>query len=85
MHIGKAVPDFKRLTGFVNVTLKGKAYPQASEEVTSGPHSVAATTEYINPRMRARQVEILLESDNVGDDWRFARIRLELKPHGRRQ
>lgn len=84
MHIGKAVPDFKDLDGFVNLTLKGKAYPQASEEVTSGPHSISSATEYISPRLRARQVAVLLESDQVGDHWRFARLRLELRPHGRR-
>ena len=84
MHIGKAIPDFKSLTGFVDVTLKGKEYPQDTAEVTSGPHAVASTTKYINPRLRARQVQILLESDAVGDHWRFARIRLELRQHGRR-
>ena len=84
MHIGKAIPDFKTLNGFVDVTLTGKEYPQSSDSVTSGPFAVASTTEYINPRMRARQVSVLLESDAVGDHWRFARIRLELRPHGRR-
>ena len=84
MHVGKAIPDFKELTGFCNLTLKGKAYPQSSEEITNGPHAIASTTEYINPRMRARQISIYLESDQVDDHWRFARIRLELRPHGRR-
>ena len=84
MHIGKAVPDFKELTGFVNVTFKGREYPQASEQVTNGPFSVSGTTKYISPRMRARQISIYMESDQMGDHWRFSRMRLELRPHGRR-
>ena len=84
MHVGKVVPDFKELTGFVNLTLKGREYPQATEQVTNGPFSISSATEYINPRIRSRQISIHLESDQIGDHWRFAKVRLELRPHGRR-
>ena len=84
MHIGKAVPDFKTLTGFADITIKGKAYAQSTEVATSGPHAVSSTTEYFSPRLRSRQVSVLIESDAAGDHWRFARLRLELRPHGKR-
>ena len=84
MHIGKAVPDFQTLTGSVNITVKGRKYPQDIQQSSSGPHAVTATTKYINPRLRARQASVLIQSDDMGDHWRFGKIRLELRPDGRR-
>lgn len=84
MQIKKLVPDFVTLDGSVSVTLNGKRYPQASSTRTTGPKTVTSSTEYINPRMRARQVSIRIESSAVGDDWRMGIMRVELVPHGKK-
>jgi hypothetical protein len=83
-HISKMIPDFKTLTGSVDVTFTGKKYPQATETQVSGPHSIAPTTEFINPRMRCRQISVRIESDALGDDWRSGMMRVDLVPHGGR-
>jgi hypothetical protein len=83
-HVSKMVPDFQTLTGSVDVTITGKKYPQATETQVSGPHAVTSSTEFINPRVRCRQISIKLESDALGDDWRSGIIRVELIPHGGR-
>lgn len=83
-HISKFIPDFKTLDGAVDVTIKGKKYPQDSEQQTSGPHAVTSTTKFINPRVRCRQIAIRLESDALGDDWRAGTMRVDLLPHGGR-
>jgi len=83
-HMGKMIPDFRVLAGSVNVTVSGKRYPQDAESQTSGPHNITATTKFINPRMRARQISIRLDSTGLGDDWRAGTLRVDLMPHGGR-
>lgn len=84
MRIKKMVPDFDRLTGSAQITLSGKKYPHSSESQVSGPHTVTSGTQFISPRIRARQVEIRLETSNIGDDWRMGEIRVDLVAHGKK-
>jgi hypothetical protein len=83
-HISKMIPDFKTLVGSVDVTFTGKKYPQATETQVSGPHTISPTTEFVNPRMRCRQISVRLESSDLGDDWRSGVLRVDLVPHGGR-
>lgn len=83
-HISKMIPDFKTLVGSVDVTFTGKKYPQSTETQVSGPHTISPTTEFVNPRMRCRQISIQLESDALGDNWRTGMLRVDLVPHGGR-
>lgn len=83
-HISRLIPDFKVLTGSVNLTLTGKKYPQASETQTSGPHAITSSTKFINPRMRCRQISITVESIALSDNWRMGMPRVDLIPHGGR-
>ncbi len=83
-HLSKMVPDFRRIEGAVNFTFTGKKYPQATETQSSGPHAVTSTTEFINPRMRCRQIKVRVESDAIGDDWSLGMLRVDLVPHGGR-
>ena len=83
-HISKFIPDFKGLAGSVDVTIKAKKYPQATEQQVSGPHTITPTTEFINPRVRGRQVSIRLESSGLGDAWQAGLVRVDLIPHGGR-
>jgi hypothetical protein len=72
------VPDFKRLSGSVDMTLTGRKYPQDEETQSSGPLTVESTTEYVNPRLRVRQASIRIECGDVGDDFRMGDLRLSL-------
>ena len=84
MHMGEFVPDFKTLEGSVQITFTGKKRPQATETTVSGPHTVTSTTELVNPRVRARQLSIRIESSDIGDDWRVGTLRADLISHGGR-
>lgn len=84
MAIDRVVPDFKNLAGTVKITLTGKRHPQASTTVTSGPHTVTPTTEFISARLRCRQVSLKVESDDPDDYWQLGTIRLRVREHGAR-
>lgn len=84
MRVRKLVPDFKVLSGTVSVTLKGRKYPQRTQQFSKGPFSVSSSTAYINPKIRARQVSLLLSSNEVGGDFRCGTFRLELRASGKR-
>ena len=84
MHIGRAIPDFKVLTGSVIMTLVGKKFPQDTETITKGPYTILSSTSKINPRMRCRQISIQIESAAIGDHWRYGGIRPDVKQHGKR-
>lgn len=84
MRVRKLVPDFKVLAGSISITLKGRKYPQRAEQFSKGPFTVGATTAYINPKIRARQVALALRSNEVGGDFRCGTFRLELRQSGKR-
>lgn len=84
LHVGKYIPDFTTLAGSVNVTFTGKKYPRATETQISGPHTIVPSTQYTNPRLRARQVSVRIESNGIADEWRLGLLRLDQTPHGSR-
>lgn len=86
MHVGMLVPDFKDLTGSVSLSLTAKKWPHsgAGKTSTKGPFAITSATEYINPRIRGRQLSLSLSSSAVGDHWRLGTIRLGVRAHGKR-
>ena len=84
MHVRKVVPDFKTLDGSISLTLNGKEYPGSSETIASTAQTITATTKFVNPRIRARQVSVSLVTTAVGDDWRMGTLRLDVKQHGKK-
>ena len=84
MHIGAMIPDFKILTGSINLTLRGRGYPQRTALNSKGPFTITSSTERQSVRMRTRQIAFLIESNSLGDDWRMGNWRTEARPHGRR-
>ena len=84
MQVKKVIPDFVRLAGSVSLTLNGKKYPGSSETLSSTAQTITATTKFVNPRIRARQVSISLQTTAVGDDWRMGTLRLDMKQHGKK-
>jgi hypothetical protein len=84
MHIGKFVPDMLAISGTLNVTFTGKKYPHATEVQTSGPHAITSSVEFVNPRIRCRQIALSFASSNVGDNWRLGLLRIDAIPDGGR-
>ena len=83
LHIGRGIPNFKDLAGSVDIKLKFKTYP-SSTTPTTVTRTVTATTEKFDLRGRGRQANVRIESDAVGDNWRYGTLRLDVQPDGGR-
>ncbi len=84
-HCDRAVPDFKRLNGSVDVSFKGRTFPQDPVQEVKGPFTVTATTKKVSMRMRDKQIAVRVESNALDDDWRMGTWVLNLLPHGERE
>lgn len=84
MHVTGLIPDFARLSGSVDVVLKGRKYPNSSEQISTATLVVTPTTEFINPHLKCRQVALRLSVDAQGDDFRAGIQRLIAGPHGKK-
>jgi len=82
MLISRVIPDFY-LDGQVDLTLQTRYYPMSSE-VTETVGTVTSTTNKINTRVRARNVALRIESDNLGDWWKYGSTRIDQRTDGRR-
>ena len=81
----KFVPDFKRQVGNLSVQLRLRAYPQATAVPSSlDPYVIAPGTEFVSTRARGRQVQLRIESDEIGSFWRFGTMRVDIQPDGNR-
>jgi hypothetical protein len=83
LHIGRGIPNFKGLTGSVDLTLRFKTYPSATTSTTV-VRTIVPTTEKFDLRGRGRQANIRIDSDAVGDKWRYGTLRLDVQPDGGR-
>ena len=81
--VNALIPDFKRLTGSIDMNLFGRNYP-ASAQVNSAVRNVLPATERVDIRFRKRQMGLRVESNDLGDDWRMGKWRVKVTPHGRR-
>ena len=85
MIVTSLIPDFETLTGSVDMRLKAKKYPHSSSyDSDSGALAVTSATEFINPRVKGRQVTLSITSDAVGDAWRMGTNRIGLKAYGKK-
>lgn len=83
IHISKLIPDFDRLSGSVDVLLKGRKYPQGVE-FTSGPYTANSTTAEIGVRIRARQVAVRVSQNGLGESFRMGSWRARIIKDGER-
>jgi hypothetical protein len=86
MLIDEVHPDFKWFgrDGGVKVTLKAANYPEGPQH-EFGPYSMTATTQFFNPRVRARYVALRYEWDPImGFSARVGACTYRVKPAGRR-
>ncbi len=42
------------------------------------------TTPFYNTRTRGRQSSVKIESDELGSNWRFGTLRINIRPDGKR-
>ena len=81
--INKVIPDFQNMTGNAIITLKTRDYPNDSR--TSGEAiTVNNSTRFYNTRTRGRQSSLRIENTDIGDNWRFGTIRINIRPDGKR-
>jgi hypothetical protein len=81
----KFIPDFKRQVGELIVRLLLRPYPQASATPSSlDPYPITPTTQFVSTRARGRQIQLRIESDELGGWWRFGTMRVDVQPDGLR-
>ena len=81
--INKVIPDFKNQTGNATITLSTRDYPNSTK--TAGETiTVSNTTPFYNSRTRGRQSSVKIESTELGSNWRFGTLRIQIRPDGKR-
>jgi hypothetical protein len=83
LSVSRFIPDFKNQVGEVDITVKSRPYPSASQR-THGPFTVTTSTTKKDTRIRGRQLALRVSSDAVDDKWRYGTIRFDGKPDGMR-
>ena len=81
--INKVIPDFKNQTGNAVITLKTRDYPN-NDRVSGESITVSNSTAFYNSRIRGRQSSIRIQSDELGSNWRFGTLRINIRPDGKR-
>lgn len=82
MHVHRVIPDLT-ITGSVDLSMRTKYYP-SSTEVKETIGNITSTTEKVNVRIRARNMALRIESDDVGDYWKYGSTRIDQRTDGRR-
>ena len=71
------------MEGNAVITLKTRDYPNDSK-ISGEAITVNNTTRFFNTRIRGRQSSVRIENQNVGDNWRFGTLRINIRPDGKR-
>lgn len=70
-------------TATVNVTINVVAYPNADPE-TFGPYPITAAVDFVNTRLRNRQLSLTFMSNDLDSFWRLGNMRIRVSKAGRR-
>jgi hypothetical protein len=46
------------------------------------PYIITPTTDKVDTRARGRQIQLRIESDELGGWWRFGTMRVDIQPDG---
>jgi hypothetical protein len=85
LFMKRFIPDFKRQTGNLTVRLLLRLYPQTGATPSSlDPYIITPTTDKVDTRARGRQIQLRIESDDLGGWWRFGTMRVDIVPDGLR-
>jgi len=82
LSISRGIPDFKDQVGEATIKLGFKAYP--SESATTITRNITTSTTKFDLRGRGRQANVDVRSTEVGANWRYGTLRLDVKPDGGR-
>jgi len=83
--MSRFIPDFKNQVGNLTVRLLLRAFPQASASPSSlDPYVITPTTQKVDTRARGRQIQLRIESDELGSNWRFGTMRVDIQKDGLR-
>ena len=83
--MSRFIPDFKNQIGDLTVRLLLRPFPQASASPSSlDPYVIAPGTQKVDTRARGRQIQLRIESDELGGNWRFGTMRVDIQPDGLR-
>jgi hypothetical protein len=85
LFMKRFIPDFKRQVGDLTVRVLLRLYPQSSATPSSlDPYIITPTTDKVDTRARGRQIQLRIESDELGGTWRFGTMRVDITPDGLR-
>ena len=83
ISVSRFIPDFKNQVGNVDLTVKSRPYPTASQ-TSHGPYEITTITTKQDTRIRGRQLALRVSSDAVDDKWRSGTLRVDGKADGAR-
>lgn len=69
MRLSGFIPDFKRLTGAVDISVKARLYP-AGAQIVKGPKEITSAKKFVKLRARGRQMAVRLAETG---GWRMPR------------
>jgi len=85
LFMKRFIPDFKNQIGNLTVRLLLRPFPQAAASPSSlDPYVIAPGTQKVDTRARGRQIQLRIESDELGTNWRFGTMRVDIQPDGLR-
>lgn len=83
MHVSKLIPDFDRITGSVDVLLKGRKQPQRTQ-FNKGPYAANGSTSEMGVRIRARYLALRITQEGLGESFRMGSWRARMRQDGER-
>jgi hypothetical protein len=81
LSVSRGIPDFKDQVGDATIKL-GKSFPSSTANEIS--RIVNTNTTKFDLRGRGRQANVDIRSTDVGANWRYGTLRLDVKPDGGR-
>jgi hypothetical protein len=88
VFLDRVFPDFRwgewegAENANIQITVKSVNYPGETPKV-HGPYTVTKASQYISPRVRARQIMLRIESTDMGSFWRLGAVRVRWSIDGR--
>lgn len=82
MLINRVLPDFT-VDGSVDLRFRSRYYP-LTDQVVETVGTVTNSTTKIDTRIRGRQMALVVESNGLGDWWKYGATRIDQRPDGRR-
>lgn len=79
------IPDFKRQTGDITLTLTSKDYPTDADDLEVYVDTISENSGIIDTRMAGRQIKLRLDGTGAGSDFRLGRCRTIVNAAGNRR